>query len=255
MLDPYLQELATRRRQETDVIRDYLRRSFNVLIARAQGRLMRYERKGRQGADMALKVQEERRHLDDLRRRQARRLDETAHAAVLALGAPEVLGVAGVVPVPEPPPVARGGTDMRRDDQVEAVAMVHAVAYERHRGWRPEDVSAEDRGYDLLSHGPAEQVRYIEVKGRAGVGAVELSENEWLKAEQLGADYWLYIVVDCKSSPTLYVIQNPAQRLPRQAVIPRVRYRVTHEGWDQVAEEANGYVLNRNKGNVKGGNG
>jgi hypothetical protein len=64
-------------------------------------------------------------------------------------------------------------------------------------GWRPEDVSAEDRGYDLLSHGPDETapggVRYIEVKGRAGQGAVELSENEWLKAEQLGGDYWRYI--------------------------------------------------------------
>jgi superfamily II DNA or RNA helicase len=236
VLDPYLQELAARRRQETDVIRDYLRRSFNVLIARAQGRLMRYERKGRQGTDMALKVQEERRHLDDLRRRQARRLDETAHAAVLALGAPEVLGVAGIVPAPASPPVARGGPDMRRDDQVEAVAMIHAAAYERHRGWRPEDVSAEDRGYDLLSHGPAEQARYIEVKGRAGVGAVELSENEWLKAEQLGADYWLYIVVDALQAPDLYVVQDPAHRLPREELIQRVRYRVKHSGWRQVAE-------------------
>ena len=48
------------------------------------------------------------------------------------------------------------------------------------------DVSTEARGCDLLSRGPDEEVRYIEVKGRAGVGAVEISENEWLKAEQLG---------------------------------------------------------------------
>jgi hypothetical protein len=27
---------------------------------------------------------------------------------------------------------------------------------------------------------------YIEVKGRVGAGAVELSADEWLKAEQLG---------------------------------------------------------------------
>jgi len=29
-----------------------------------------------------------------------------------------------------------------------------------------------------VSHGPDGQVRYVEVKGRAGAGAVEISENE-----------------------------------------------------------------------------
>jgi hypothetical protein len=32
------------------------------------------------------------------------------------------------------------------------------------------------------------------------------------------------------------IIRDWAHRLPREAVIPRVRYRVTREGWDQVAE-------------------
>jgi hypothetical protein len=203
---------------------------------------MRFRQKAQQGVDMALTLQEERRHFDDLRRRQARRLDETEHAAVLALGEPEILGVAAIVPAPQPPPVVAGGPGMRRSDEVEAVAMTHAAAYERHRGWDPADVSAEDRGYDLLSRGPGDAVRYVEVKGRAGQGAVELSENEWLKAEQLGADYWLYIVVDCAATPALYVIRDPAHRLPRQAVIPRVRYRVTREGWDQVAEAVGAYT-------------
>ena len=45
VLDPYLQDLTARRRRETEIIRDYLRRSFNVLIARSQRRLMRYEQK------------------------------------------------------------------------------------------------------------------------------------------------------------------------------------------------------------------
>ena len=71
---------------------------------------------------------------------------------------------------------------MRRSDEVEMAAMAHVEAYERWRGWRTEDVSDEARGYDILSHGPDDDVRYIEVKGRAGVGSVELSANEWLKA-------------------------------------------------------------------------
>jgi hypothetical protein len=50
-------------------------------------------------------LQEERRHLDDLRRRQAARLAETERAAVLSLGAPEVVGVAVVVPGPGVQPI------------------------------------------------------------------------------------------------------------------------------------------------------
>jgi hypothetical protein len=130
---------------------------------------------------------------------------------------------------------------MRRSDEVEAAAMAQAIAYERARGWEVEDVSAEACGYDLLSRGSDGTIRYIEVKGRAGVGAVELSANEWLKAEQLGKDYWLYIVTDAVSSPTLHMVQDPAHRLGREEVVPQVRYRVAQEGWHRVSETAISY--------------
>jgi len=35
------------------------------------------------------------------------------------------------------------------------------------------------------------------VKGRAGVGVVALSENEYRTAQRLKADYWLYVVFNC----------------------------------------------------------
>ena len=189
VLDPYLAHLQASRQAETDIIRDYLRRSFDVLIARSQGKLMEYEQKARQGRDMSLSIQEERRHLDDLRRRQSSRLAENGRAAMLSLAAPRVLGVAAVVPAEKTTQLTRSssqgdGLPMRCSDEVEAAAMARATAYEQARGWRVEDVSAEARGYDLLSRGPEGEVRYIEVKGRASVGAVELSANEWLKAEQ-----------------------------------------------------------------------
>ena len=249
VLDPYLADLQAQRQQETDIIRDYLRRSFDVLIARSQGKLMEYEQKALRGMDMSLSTQEERRHLEDLRRRQAGRLAETKRAAMLSLSAPEVLGVAAVVPAKVSTPDVtlslskRGEPPMRRSDAVEAAAMERAVAYEQARGWEVEDVSAEARGYDLLTHGPDGEVRYIEVKGRAGVGAVEISENEWLKAEQLEEDYWLYIVTDALKSPALYLVQDPAHRLPREEVIPQVRYRVAQQGWNRVAEPAVEYEV------------
>lgn len=72
---------------------------------------------------------------------------------------------------------------MRRSDAVEKAAMDRAVAFEEGCGWTVQDVSDKGRGYDLLSQGPEREIRYIEVKGRAGAGSVELTANEWLKAE------------------------------------------------------------------------
>jgi hypothetical protein len=248
ILDPYLAHLQARRAEETAIIRDYLQRSFDVLIARSQGKLMEYEQKALRGVDMSLSLQEERRHLDDLRRRQATRLAESERAAVLSLAAPEIIGVAAIIPAPdaeEPAPAAVSGVAMRRSDPVEEAAMEFAAAYETNRGWAVEDVHTEGRGYDLLSRGPNNQVRYIEVKGRAATGAVELSANEWLKAEQLGEDYWLYIVTDAIRSPSLHPVQDPAHRLAQEEVVPQVRYRVMQQGWHRVAESGVEYKINR----------
>jgi hypothetical protein len=248
ILDPYLSELQTRRSAETEVVQGYLRRSFDALIARAQSKLMQYEAKAAQAVDMSLRIQEEHRHLDDLRRRQATRLAEAERAARLSLSAPKVIGVAAVLPSPAQP---RGQTPMRRSDEVEAAAMAQAIAYEEGRGWQVEDVSAEARGYDLLSTGLVGEIRYVEVKGRAGEGAVELSANEWLKAEQLGEDYWLYIVTDALISPSLHRVQNPARRLSREDVVPQVRYRVAQEGWHRVAESTAEYDVSQGAGDVE----
>jgi hypothetical protein len=237
VLDPYLHQLQERRQRETGIVRDYLRRSFDVLIARSQGKLMDYEQRALRGTDMGLSIQEEHRHLDDLRHRQTTRLADTERAAVLSPSWPEVVGVAGIVPE-RAPAVTRGSGEppMHRDDAVEAAAIARAVAYEQARGWQVEDVQDEDRGYDLISRSPEDTLRYVEVKGRAGVGAVELSANEWLKAEQLGPDYWLYIVTEAVHAPQLYLVQDPAHRLQREDVVPQVRYCVTTAGWGRVAE-------------------
>jgi hypothetical protein len=85
-------------------------------------------------------------------------------------------------------------------------------------------------------------MRLSAVPGRAGGGAVELSANEWLKAEQLSEDYWLYIVTDALSSPSLHLVQDPARRLGREEVVPQVRYRVREEGWQRVAESTTEYA-------------
>jgi hypothetical protein len=76
----------------------------------------------------------------------------------------------------------------------------------------PEDVSKENRGFDVLSRqrgGPG--VRFIEVKGRALVGPIALTSNEYRTAKRLGEDYWLYAAFDCGSQPRLIRVHDPAR--------------------------------------------
>jgi len=100
----------------------------------------------------------------------------------------------------------------RRDDKVEAIAMRVAREYEEARGATVEDVSDPQRkmGFDLLSTYPDGSVRYIEVKGRARVGDLELTPNEWAQANNHRDKYWIYAVFNCETTPTLRRIADPA---------------------------------------------
>ncbi len=122
----------------------------------------------------------------------------------------------------------------RRDEEIEKVAVRLAAEYEREQGWTPRDVSTpplaraagltDNPGFDILSNRPAfgaasakssvYEERAIEVKGRAGVGDIELTENEWSRACNLRDRYWLYVVYDCGTpNPRLLRVQNPFYKL------------------------------------------
>jgi len=71
-------------------------------------------------------------------------------------------------------------------------------------------VGSSKIGFDLRSRRPDGQVRYIEGKGRARVGGIELTENEWAQAQNHPDRYWLYVVYDCETAPVLRRIKDPA---------------------------------------------
>lgn len=107
----------------------------------------------------------------------------------------------------------------RHDREVEKIAVRVAWGYEEARGCTVRDVSTpelarsvglgERPGFDLLSWHSQGEERAIEVKGRATIGDVELSENEWAKACNLRNRYWLYVVFGCASAyPRLLRIQD-----------------------------------------------
>lgn len=112
----------------------------------------------------------------------------------------------------------------RHDEDIEAIAVRLALAHEEAAGALVKDVSTPEKaraagltdrpGFDLLSTRPGGQERGIEVKGRAGVGDVELSENEWVKACNLRERFWLYVVYDCATpTPRLLRVPDPFANL------------------------------------------
>ena len=186
------------------------------LIARRQ-HVGRKARGGDAGAAASLaKIKDEQRRLaaDKDRRLRQVRMEPSSVVA----GDCEIFAHALVLPTAD--------TEERRrhDTQVEEIAMQIAQAHEEASGATVHDVSRPELarraglgdwpGFDLLSVAATGARRAIEVKGRAGTGDVELSENEWAKACNLRDGYWLYAVYDCATPrPRLVRVRDPFAKL------------------------------------------
>jgi hypothetical protein len=53
-------------------------------------------------------------------------------------------------------------------------------------------------------------VRFIKVKGRAGVGELARSANGYETAGRLRKDYWQDVLYNCGRMPDAHIIQDPA---------------------------------------------
>ncbi len=234
-IEPYEQEIKERRQHEVGIVRRYLKESFEVQIAESDSKLMGYEEQQERGRDMQMPINEEERRNEDLRRRMDGRLQRADREAMISMSTPRILGVAGILPADRADQGAATGTVMRRDDEVELAAIDYVMQYEREQGREPKDRSPDKLPFDISSKAEDGETRYIEVKGRAGVGAVELTGNEWLTAQNMGEDYWLYIVSNATSDPQLTIIRDPAHTLPSDDVVKRTRYHVPAETWQSLS--------------------
>jgi len=68
-------------------------------------------------------------------------------------------------------------------------------------------------GFDLKVLHADGSMRYVEVKGRSGTQAIEMTANEWAQAANHPDRYWLYVVYRCDTTPTLYQVPDPFRRL------------------------------------------
>lgn len=246
------QRVEESRQNECELRRDYLQTAFTFLIVDVQEKLE--VQHGRLLLDKADREEIARleKHLTELKARKQTRLEELELMRNLTADLPEVLTTAWVLPAPQSalPTVEEGGAveigsahfPMRRDDEVERIAMDVAMNYERARGWFPLDVSADGEHYDVRSGGPEGQKRFIEVKGRAQSGPIMLTGPEVDKLRQLGERAFLYIVTFCRGAqgqkPHLQIICDPIRHLSPHEMFRQVQYLVEEGDWKKAGETA-----------------
>ncbi|GIV84229.1 MAG: hypothetical protein KatS3mg052_1236 [Candidatus Roseilinea sp.] len=252
-----LEQVKAVRAEECELRRAYLNTAFTDLILELQEELNDLQQAQLFGEDNNDEVERLRRRIEELKARKAERLKELDLMMKLTANLPDVLTEAVIVPAPvatvETDEVPSKGVPMRRDDEVEAIAMDVAMRYERSRGWNARDVSKDGEHYDIRSEGPNGEKRFIEVKGRAQSGAIVLTGPEVDKLRQLGERAWLYVVTFCKgwgagfqparseadkmSAPRLHIIQDPISKLSLETLYRQIQFVVTEADWAQQGEE------------------
>jgi len=248
VLQPFLDETRRERLTEIEHIAQHVELSLTELLQRTDDEI------GKAAADIERNTpgaegrfaQAENRHAELLARRDRRRR-ELEQERSLTLQAVE--RIASVIVLPHPEREAPDVRRMRPNLETEATAMQAVMEYEKAQGRQVYDVHEKNLGYDITSLDVnSGELRLIEVKGlAASSGTILLSPNERRVAEDRRDCYWLYVVTDCGSQPTLQApIKDPA-RFPWHEVNKVAHY------WLQVdamtgpmsvrEEEEHGYCL------------
>ena len=233
-LQEYKADIQKERNRQAEIKQKYGIKSLDYLIVKLDGELISlYDRKNQgDNVDLAIRNKEERkteyeRALDELK-------EQIEKEKSLTMSMPRFVGIIRVRPTDT---VEKA---MVSDPEIEQIGMEKAMEYEITNGRQPEDVSAENLGFDIRSMDKNKNVRYIEVKARSEKGAVALTQNEWFKAKRFKDDYYLYVVMNAATNPQLYIIQNPAENLEPNEKVEVVRYFVPLE---EIMAKANRNVL------------
>jgi SNF2 family DNA or RNA helicase len=194
----------------------FLQRAFDFQEAELAVGRVKHAEKARAGNRKAIEA------LEEVKRQQKQLASRKANTLAVLKREPELIApgpvtfVAHALVVPSTDPM-----DLKEHDiNVEIVAMKMARAFEEAGGAEVVEVHKpelarraglpDNPGFDLLSIRQGNEKRAIEVKGRAAMGDIEVSANEWAKACNMRDGYWLYAVYDCATpSPRLVRVQDP----------------------------------------------
>jgi len=222
-LKEYREELFRDRTHQAEIKEKYGIKSLEHFIVKLDGELIDLKGRKEKGeqVDLPIRNKEERKEAYEKALLDLKKQIEKEKSLTMSM--PRFVGIISVSPS------AKSDEAIQTDEEIEKIGMEIAIRYEVENGRKPEDVSAEKLGFDIRSRDSQEKIRYIEVKARAGTGAIALTQNEWFKARRFGDDYFLYAVMNARAKPELYVIANPAQNLQPTERIEVVRYVVTFE--------------------------
>ena len=227
---PQLNDTQERVTEDANKRKEYLSDAFQNIILDLTAEINELQQKILLGnTNVEEKITKKQQRIEQIKIKKEERLARLDLMQQVNPKPPEVMGCAYVVPLNQLEYKTHYG--MSRDDEVEQIAMDMAMEFEKANGWEPLDVSANNEGYDIRSISDVGIKRYIEVKGRSAIGGVMVSENEMNRLSQLGESAWLYIVVDCKSEPTLHRIQNPASKLKFEVKTKGVQYFLPENEW------------------------
>lgn len=231
-LKSYVESIKQERNRQAALKEKYGINSLDKLIVDIDGEIIRFNtrKEGGENVDLAIRNKEEQRRKYEKSRDEL--ISLIGKERSLTMNMPVFLGVIRI----KPTEVVEAA--LQRDEEVERLAMETVLEYETRAGRKPEDVSKENIGFDIKSVDEGGNIRYIEVKGRAAIGSIALTQNEWFKAQRLGDSYYLYVIWDAKNelNNRLMTIKNPALNLSVQEK-EVVRYIVTSEELMQKGNE------------------
>ncbi len=212
-LQPFMAEIEAERSHELDLIERSVSACYEQLIAKRDAVLAKHLQSQDKGDPRAYGLAElEALKIQELQRKRDIRMTQLARQRSLSLQGVERIGLALVLPHPERNEPS--ASNLRPDPVTEKRAVAVVIEYETKRGCKIEDVQTDNLGFDLRSLNPnTGELRLIEVKGiGAARGSICLSPNEKRVAEDRRDIYWLYVVTDCDTQPTLQdPIHDPAR--------------------------------------------
>jgi hypothetical protein len=218
------------RQQFAQIVRDYLERSFDARIKKAQERWADLMAEAGSKPEFKLAADEARKQVAELERVRIERLDGLKRLEIARTGPVRHFATAIVITSQMAESGEMDGLFGERDPRSEIAAEDFAIRHlVEQEGFLKEDcvrvgnvrfAGNKREGFDIravkfLDEATGErEVRRIEVKGRRRGGNIVMTTNEWYKAQQLAETYWLYVVWDPLSDkPELVRIQHPAAKL------------------------------------------
>ncbi len=233
---PFLQEVRSERERETRVVERHVETSLNTILNRENcslADLVTLRESGSQEQGLEGRIKQAENRTEEIHQRLAKRRTELEQQRQCTVSDIRHLGRAWVLPHPDRN--APNNAAMRRNYEVERIAIDAATKALQEEGYIVESVESENRGFDLVARKPhpedpktALSVRFVEVKGRGETGEIALTYNEYKTAERLRQDYWLYVVFNCATVPSINILRDPAQ-LQWQPIVKIEHYRLKIE--------------------------